>query len=172
MWTIVFTSVQISSRHQTLYRVLCLSQSPNGRAYFPPPSVIFSQDSIAWKLCLSQSLNRTRVWQLKNKKSPCRLHKTSTFFVNFFVFMDGILWYLVVWKELEMVLCIILLWRLNIEVFICLNFHLPRWSTLCYGPCLTDVHWTSSTINRCSTRYNSFFRLADENLFCVKFIDI
>ena len=49
MWTIVFTSVQISSRHQTLYRVLCLSQSPNGRAYFPPPSVMFSQDSIAWK---------------------------------------------------------------------------------------------------------------------------
>ena len=49
MWTIVFTSVQISSRHQTLYRVLCLSQSLNGRAYFPPPSVIFSQDSIAWK---------------------------------------------------------------------------------------------------------------------------
>ncbi len=44
MWTIVFTSVQISSRHQTLYRVLCLSQSLNGRAYFPPPSVIFSQD--------------------------------------------------------------------------------------------------------------------------------
>ncbi len=67
---------------------------------------------------------------------------------------------------------IILLWRLNIDVFTCLNFHLPRWSTLCYGPCLTDVHWTSSTINRCSTRYNSFFRLADENLFCVKFIDI
>jgi hypothetical protein len=27
-------------------------------------------------------------------------------------------------------------------------------------------------INRCSTRYNSFFRLADENLFCVKFVDI
>ena len=35
MWTIDFTSVQISSSHQTLYRVLCLSQSPNGRAYFP-----------------------------------------------------------------------------------------------------------------------------------------
>ena len=67
---------------------------------------------------------------------------------------------------------IILLWRLNIDVFTCLNFHLPRWSTLCYGPCLTDVHWTSSTINRYSTRYNSFFRLADENLFCVKFVDI
>ncbi len=49
MWTIVFTSVQISSRHQTLYRVLCLSQSLNGRSYFPPPSVIFSQDNIAWK---------------------------------------------------------------------------------------------------------------------------
>ena len=66
----------------------------------------------------------------------------------------------------------ILLRRLNIDVFTCLNFHLPRWSTLCYGPCLTDVHRTSSTINRCSTRYNSFFRLADENLFCVKFINI
>ena len=48
MWTMVFTSVQISSIHQTLYRVLCLSQSLNGRAYFPPP-VISSQDSIAWK---------------------------------------------------------------------------------------------------------------------------
>ena len=44
-----FTSVQISSSHQTLHRVLCLGQSLNGRAYFPPPSVIFLQDSIAWK---------------------------------------------------------------------------------------------------------------------------
>ena len=60
----------------------------------------------------------------------------------------------------------VILWRLNIDVFACLNFHLPRWSMLCCDPCLTDVHWKSSTINRCSTRYNSFFCLAAENLFC------
>ncbi len=73
-------------------------------------------------------------------------------------------------KQVNSTSFIILLRRLNIDVFTCLNFHLPRWSTLCYGPCLTDVHWTSSTINRCSTRYSSIFRLADRNLFCVKFV--
>ena len=64
----------------------------------------------------------------------------------------------------------ILLRRLNVDVFTCLNFYLLRWSTLRYGPCLTDVHWTSGTINRCSTHYSSIFRLANRNLFCVKFI--
>ncbi len=50
MRTIIsFTSAQVSSRHQTLYRVLCLSLSLNGKAYPSPPPLSFPQDSIAWK---------------------------------------------------------------------------------------------------------------------------
>ena len=65
---------------------------------------------------------------------------------------------------------IFLLRQLNVDVFTCLNFYLLRWSALRCGPCLSDVHWTSSTINRYSTHYSPIFRLADKNLFCVKFI--
>ena len=40
MRTIAFTSVQMSSGHQTLYRVLCLSQSRNGKAFSSPPRLL------------------------------------------------------------------------------------------------------------------------------------
>lgn len=36
MWTIGFNSVQASSCHQTLYRVLCLTGLPNDKAFFSP----------------------------------------------------------------------------------------------------------------------------------------
>lgn len=69
----VFTSVQISSLHQTLYRVLCLNQSLNGRAHFPPPSVIFLPSNISRKWIYVNILDK------KSRKITPFLSSSSSF---------------------------------------------------------------------------------------------